>query len=109
MRFILERNILCGNTLTLKKVNAEGKDTEDPIIFSEWTFTGSSSLRRSDYRLDVLMNENQDKGFYFQTSMFEEDMENTNSWMTPPGNPNWSIPKPIREFSPVYYWRIQKD
>ena len=37
VRFILSRNILCGNALTLKQVDSQGQDTEQPIIFSEWS------------------------------------------------------------------------
>ena len=107
VRFILERNILCGNALTLKKVNAAGEDTDDPIIFSEWVFTGASSIKRSDYRLDVLMNENPDQSHYQeQLSLFDEDASGADNWMIDPDDPNKSIPKPIREFPPVYYWKI---
>ena len=108
VRFILERNILCGNALTLKKVNAAGEDTDEPIIFSEWVFTGKSSVKRSDYRLDVLMNENDDPYHYdTQLSLFSDVANNSENWMIDPDNPKRSIPKPIQEFSPVYYWKVQ--
>ena len=107
VRYILERNILCGNALTLKKVNPAGEDTDDPIIFSEWVFTGKSSVKRSDYRLDVLMNENPDeKNYHAQLSLFAEDANGTDNWMIDPETGK-SIPKPIQEFSPVYYWKVQ--
>lgn len=38
VRFILSRNIVCGNALSLKVVDENGIDTEEPIIFSEWAF-----------------------------------------------------------------------
>ena len=108
VRYILERNVLCGNALTLKKVNAAGEDTNDPIIFSEWVFTGGSSVKRSDYRLDVLMNENPDESNYQgQLSLFSEDVNGADNWMIDPDDPSKSIPKPIQEFSPVYYWKVQ--
>ena len=108
VRFILERNILCGNALTLKCVDLAGGDTDEPIIFSEWTFTGKSSLKRSDYRLDVLMNENTDECFYSQQlSLFGDEATGSEYWMIDPDDPSKSIPKPIREFPPVYYWKIQ--
>lgn len=107
VRFILERNILCGNALTLKHVDLVGDDTDDPIIFSEWVFTGASSVKRSDYRLDVLMNENPDASHYqVQLSLFAEDVNGTDNWMIDPETGK-SIPKPIREFPPVYYWKVQ--
>lgn len=99
VRFILERNILCGNALTLKRVNAEGKDTQAPIVFSEWAFTGRSSVKRSDYRLDVLMNENPDTNHYQgQMSLFAEDVNGTDNWMIDPETSKSIIPKPIRDF-----------
>ena len=107
-RFILGRNILCGNALTLKKVDANGQDMDEPIIFSEWTFTSEQSLKRSDYRLDVLMNENPDKNMYqSQMSLFAEDAMGTDNWLSDPDDPQKSIPKPVREFPPVYYWKVQ--
>ena len=107
-RFILGRNILCGNALTLKKVDANGQDMDEPIIFSEWTFTSEQSLKRSDYRLDVLMNENPDKNMYqSQMSLFAEDAMGTDNWMSDPDDPQKSIPKPVKEFPPVYYWKVQ--
>ena len=108
VRFILERNILCGNALTLKKVNAAGEDTGDPIIFSEWVFTGKSSVRRSDYRLDVLMNENPDESNYQgQLSLFADEPSGADNWMIDPDDPNKSIPKPVSVYKPVYYWLVQ--
>ena len=38
IRYILNRNILCGNALTLKKVDGHGNDLPEPIVFSEWSF-----------------------------------------------------------------------
>lgn len=55
VRFILSRNIVCGNALTLKKVDAFGWDTGDPIVFSEWAFVTGSMLQRSDYTFDKLL------------------------------------------------------
>ena len=108
VRFILERNILCGNALTLKHVDLAGIDTDDPIIFSEWVFTGKSSINRSDYRLDVLMNENPDESNYQgQLSLFADEANGADNWMIDPDDPNKSIPKPIREYSPIYYWKVQ--
>jgi hypothetical protein len=51
VRFILKRNILCGDALTLK--DAEGK----PIIFSEWSFVTGPMIKRTDYRFDKLLEE----------------------------------------------------
>ena len=55
VRFILSRNILCGNALSLKKVDAFGWDTPEPIVFSEWAFVTGFNLQRSDYTFDKLL------------------------------------------------------
>lgn len=56
VRFILSRNIVCGNALTMKCVDSEGNDTEEPIIFSEWTFPfNDTRIQRKDYSFAELM------------------------------------------------------
>lgn len=55
VKFILSRNIVCGNALSMKEVDAEGNDTESPIIFSEWTFVTGNKMQRKDYRFDKLL------------------------------------------------------
>jgi hypothetical protein len=51
VRFILKRNILCGDALTLKNA----KDV--PIIFSEWSLVTGSLMQRTDYRFDKMLEE----------------------------------------------------
>lgn len=55
VRFILSRNIVCGNALSLKVVDDEGNDTEEPIVFSEWAFVMGDKMQRKDYRFDKLL------------------------------------------------------
>jgi hypothetical protein len=55
VRFILSRNIVCGNALTLKVVDENGNDTEEPIIFSEWAFIMGDKMQRRDFRFDKLL------------------------------------------------------
>ena len=56
-KFILSRNIVCGNALSLRCVDAKGKDTNEPIVFSEWTFPfNDSKMQRKDYTFDELLN-----------------------------------------------------
>jgi hypothetical protein len=55
VRFILSRNIVCGNALTLKVVDENGSDTEEPIIFSEWAFIMGDKMQRRDFRFDKLL------------------------------------------------------
>lgn len=55
VKFIFSRNIVCGNALTLKKVDANGIDTAEPIVFSEWAFVTGFNLQRRDYTFDKLL------------------------------------------------------
>ena len=54
--FILELNIICGNALTLLSCDAEGKEVNTPIIFSEWTFPfNDARMQRKDYTFANLL------------------------------------------------------
>lgn len=54
--FILSRNIVCGNALTLMCVDDEQKDTRTPIVFSEWTLPfNDTRIQRRDYSFEELM------------------------------------------------------
>ncbi len=55
VRFILSRNIVCGNALTLKEVDEQGNDTDVPIVFSEWSFVMGDKIQRKDFRFDKLL------------------------------------------------------
>ena len=50
VRFILEKNILCGDALTLTRSDGT------PIIFAEWSLVTGSLLKRRDFALDSLMD-----------------------------------------------------
>ena len=56
-QFIIARNIINGNALTLMCVDAEGNDTKAPIVFSEWTLISGTQMQRSDYTMaDLLLH-----------------------------------------------------
>ena len=55
-KFIISRNIINGNALTLMCVDAEGNDTSAPIVFSEWTLIGGTQMQRSDYTMSDLLS-----------------------------------------------------
>lgn len=56
-RFIISRNIINGNALTLMCVDDEGRDTKAPIVFSEWTLISGTQMQRSDYTMaDLLLH-----------------------------------------------------
>lgn len=55
VKFIISRNIINGNALTLMCVDNEGNDTSVPIVFSEWTLIGNAQMQRSDYTMSSLL------------------------------------------------------
>ena len=58
IHFILCRNILCGNALTLKQVDENQQDTDTPIIFSEWTRPFNDyRFKRSDFIYEEMIDE----------------------------------------------------
>ena len=88
VRYILERNILCGDALTLKQTSGE------PIIFAEWSFVSGTMVKRRDFRLDEML-----EGHNAQLSLFMEDWEydkETNAY----------IPKPLKEYPPTDYRKV---
>jgi hypothetical protein len=75
---VLGRNILNGNALSLKAVDAAGNDTDEPIIFSEWSIVMGDKVKRRDFRLDEMLEGNVDKG---QTrSLFGADYNSAVDW-----------------------------
>ena len=57
-KFIIDRNIVNGNALTLMCVDEDGNDTSAPIVFSEWTLISSTQMQRSDYTMSDLLTYN---------------------------------------------------
>lgn len=93
VRFILKRNILCGDALTLKASSGE------PIIFSEWALVSGAMMQRRDFRLDELL-----EGHFENQKQLSMDMM---GWEYDEEIKAF-IPKPIREFQLIDYRRIQQ-
>lgn len=57
VRFILRRNIVCGNALTLMCVDDKQQDTKEPVVFSEWTLPfNDTRIQRKDYTFAELLS-----------------------------------------------------
>ena len=89
-KFILRRNILCGDALTMKTNEGE------PIVFSEWSLVPNSMLKRRDFRLDEIL-----EGHNEQLSLFTTDWEYDKEI-------NALIPTPIKEFPLTHYKVVQE-
>lgn len=91
IRFILERNILWGDALSLKQVD----DKKEPIVFSEWSLVNGSKIKRRDFQF-VDLAEFEKKGM---TSMFRvEEVSDTGELVF--------SPKPVKEYPVTHFLEI---
>lgn len=90
IRYVLERNILCGDALTLKQSNGE------PIIFSEWNMVSGNMVSRRDYRLDQLLEAKEEQ---ISISMLGWEYDNELKAF---------IPSPIKEYPLTDYRKVRE-
>lgn len=89
VRFILKKNILCGDALTLRQ--ADGS----PIIFAEWSLVTGNQIKRRDFALDELLNGHSEQMTLDMVGWeYDEEVQAF-------------IPAPIREFPLTDYRRVQ--
>ncbi len=88
VKYVLKRNILCGDALTLKQ------NSGNPIIFSEWSLVTNNLVRRRDYRLDQLLEAKEEQ---MSISMIGWEYDNELKAF---------IPSPINEFPLMDYRRV---
>lgn len=86
VRFILERNIIWGDALTLKTVG----DDPDYIVFSEWEPVNGSLLKRRDFTYHALLALSGNRDLPLFSDAGEEAF----------------IPEPKREYPPVHFLEI---
>lgn len=95
-KYILNKNILCGDTLTMLK--ADGT----PIIFSQWDFVTGDNVKRRDFRLDELMKGGKDS----VSTDYPDDSPVPHSSFTYDTMTGTWMPDPIREYPPTDYRRL---
>lgn len=105
VRYVLERNILNGNALSLKQVDENGSDTDEPIIFSEWSIVTGDKVKRRDFRLDEMLEGSADQ---VQFSLFGSSGTPTSEWELDPET-GAMIPKPIWEYPMVSFYEVQNN
>jgi hypothetical protein len=59
VKFILSKNIICGNTLSTYCVDENQKETQELICFSDWKFI-NNYVYRKEFALKNLLNEQQE-------------------------------------------------
>ena len=85
-RFILERNIICGDALTLKTVGEHPRY----IVFSEWSPVNGSMLKRRDFTFHGLLEHEGMKELPLFSDLGEDVF----------------IPTPESEYDPVHFLEI---
>jgi hypothetical protein len=90
-KYILQKNILCGDALTLLQNDGQ------PIVFAQWDFIIGNKIKRRDYTLNELM----------KTRTNQLDMEMyLGNWEYDDETKEW-IPAPIKEYPLTNYWEVQ--
>ena len=90
VRYILEKNILCGDALTMCQADGES------IIFAEWSFLSGNMVKRRDFTLDELLKPQQSQ--VELSGKWQYDYETQSM-----------ISAPIREYPPVDYRSVQEN
>jgi hypothetical protein len=93
--FILNRNILWGDALSLKTPDEEAK----PIVFSEWAAVNGNMIKRRDFTLANLLEGdlsqyNEKKYKPTEIAMFSDE-----------GDPAF-IPKPVADFPIIHFLNV---
>lgn len=89
IKYILSRNILHGDALTMKTPEGE------PIIFSEWSLVSGNMIKRRDYRYDELLAGSQEQISIFMVGWkYDEEIQAF-------------IPAPLKEYPLMDYRRVQ--
>jgi len=86
VRFILERNIIWGDALTLKTVG----ETPEHIVFSEWSLVQGSLLKRRDFTFHGLLDHEGMRELPLFSDLGEDVF----------------IPMPEKEYPPVHFLEI---
>ena len=125
VRKVFELNIQLGNALSMKMVDENQRDLDDPIMFVEWKPATGDKINRRAFRFDVLLEVGSQKQKQADTfgnvnedvteMLFSFDEENTKSdasasvnWMVDPDDPEKKrmIPAPSKVYPLIDYWRI---
>ena len=99
IRYVLSKNILCGDALTLKDSNGS------PITFAEWSIVTGNFVKRRDFLLSELLEGNVSKG---ETLPLFSEQNDAVQWEFDEETQTY-IPSAIREYPPLSYWEVQRN
>lgn len=84
VKFILSKNILCGDALSMKSNN------DKPLVFAEWSFVKGSLVQRRDFMYEQLLTIGESKNK--QETMFGD-----------------FIDKPVKNYSLTHYLNLKES
>lgn len=84
--YILGKNIVWGNALTLKTA----PDEAAPIIFSEWSLVNGNSIKRRDFSFETLIAQSSLRELPLFSDLGEEVF----------------IPQPVADYPPVHFLKV---
>lgn len=109
VRYILSKNIVCGNALTMMCVDEKQQDTDLYITFAEFKTCGRMyMLKRRDYRLDVLLKANE-KPLKQEQLTLENGIDDIYNYLETNPVTGEYMPKPLREYPPLHYRRLKEN
>lgn len=91
IQFILSKNIVCGDSLTM--LDVDGK----PIVFPEWSLVTGCNVKRRDFSFSELI-----KTSSKQTSLFDA------GWTSKKKKAEF-VPTPVKEFDVIHYMELIRD
>lgn len=109
VKTVFGKNILLGNALSMKRVDENGDDLDEPIVFTEWKFALGDKLKREEYRFDVLLEKGGGSAKPAEMTFdFFGDASASVNWMVDPDDleKKRMIPAPSRVYPLIDYWRI---
>ena len=86
IKFLLDKNIIWGDALTLTTV----EEVPKPIVFSEWSPVNGSKIKRRDYTFESLLSHAE----MTELPLFSDLGDKV------------FIPKPVKEFPAVHYLKL---
>ena len=90
VRFILQKNILCGDALTMLT------DDGTPIVFAEWNLVTGDQIKRRDYEFAELLDGHEKQMNIFMLGWeYDEEI-------------NAFIPSPVKEYPLTDYRRLSE-
>lgn len=88
VRYVLDRNIIHGDALTLKTVAEE----THPIVFSEWSLAHGNMIKRRDFAFEELLSHASMRELPLFSDLGEDVF----------------IPTPVREYPLVHFLRVME-